>query len=54
MGAWPAQVRIGLADAPAVLRLLAPPAVVATAVLTAVSVAIRARSIHHLPGKERR
>jgi hypothetical protein len=54
MGAWPAQVRIGLADAPSVLRLLAKPAAVATAVFTVVGVATRARSNLHLTGKERR
>lgn len=45
MGAWPARVQIGLDDAPAVLRLLAKPAVVAAAALaTVLGVAAVARS----------
>ena len=36
MGAWPAQVQIGPEDVPAILRLVAKPAAVVAAVLTAV------------------
>ena len=53
MGAWPAQVRIGLDDAPALLRLLAKPAALAAA-LTALGVAALARSNHHTARRERR
>lgn len=55
MGAWPARVGIGLADAPAVLRLLArPAAAVAAVVLTVVGVATLARPHHRTTAKERR
>lgn len=48
MGAWPAQVQISLADAPAILRLIAKPAALAAAVLTAVvGVASLARPNRH-------
>lgn len=43
MGAWPAQVRIGLDDAPAVLRLIAGPAALVAAVLAVTGAATLAR-----------
>ena len=51
MGAWPAQVQIGLEDIPGILRLLAKPAGIAAAVLTTVvGVATLARpSRRHQP-----
>jgi hypothetical protein len=54
LGAWPAQVSIGLEDAPAVLRLLATPAAVLAAVLAATGVAALARRTRPTSGKERR
>ena len=54
MGAWPAQVSIGLDDAPAVLRLLAKPAAVVAAVLALTVAATLARPARPLSGKERR
>ena len=53
MGAWPAQVRIGLDDAPALLRLLARPGAIVAAVLsTVVGVATLARTNRPNQGKE--
>jgi hypothetical protein len=52
MGAWPAQVSIGLDDAPAVLRLLAKPAAILAAVVAVTGVATLARPTRPVPGKE--
>ena len=50
MGAWPAHVRIGLDDVPAILRLVARPAAVAAAALTTVlGVAVLARPNRRRP-----
>jgi hypothetical protein len=54
MGAWPAQVSIGLSDVPALLRLLAKPAAVVGAVLAFTGAATLVRPGRPPSRKERR
>lgn len=46
MGVWPAQVQVGLSDAPAVLRMIAKPAAVVLLTALVVGVAVRSRPRH--------